>query len=139
MSDVNGEARLAAPLLKWLERRRRIATDTLIVRELPWHGRHIDLVTLTKSGCLSAYELKLSDTRRAIHQAAFNGLAFDQSFIVTVAEPSEKNRARAIDAGVGIILIKDGDARLLQRAATSPVKELRTRARRAIRERRSSV
>ena len=106
---MKGERRLERPLLEWLRRSRRVREDTLVVRELPWHGRRVDLATLTRSGRTTSYELKLNGMLRALQQANYNRVAFDRSYVVTAAEPGEANRCRAREAGVGVIVVrKDG-------------------------------
>jgi hypothetical protein len=104
MSEL-GEARLLAPLLAWLKRRRQIRTRTVVVTEVPWHGRRVDVATLTTTGRTTAYELKLRNTRRAIEQAAMNKLCFDRSYIVTTVTPNDENRLLAENLGVGIITV----------------------------------
>src|ERR1700722_19667896 len=47
-ATFTGERCLQVPLLSYLESCRWVRHDTLIVHELPWHGRHVDMVTRTK-------------------------------------------------------------------------------------------
>ena len=42
--------RLFIPPLNYLKDRRWVRHDTLVVHELPWHGRHVDMVTRTRGG-----------------------------------------------------------------------------------------
>ena len=112
--DTQGERRLEKPLLEWLERKRWLREDTIVLRELPWLGRRVDLATLGRSGCTTAFELKLGNNRRAIQQAAYNKLTFDRSYVVTESTPSEPVRDLARQVGVGIILMREGSARILQ-------------------------
>lgn len=108
------EEQLEQPLLDWLRRTGRIREDTIIIRELPWQGRRIDLATLTRSGRLTAYELKLNGSKRAFLQASYNSASFDRSYVVTASNPVERNMAVAREATIGIILIsKDGNPRLI--------------------------
>ena len=107
--NSNSESSLTLPFISWLEERRRIRDDTTVTLELPWFGRRIDLATLTSSGRTTAYELKLRDNRRALHQAKRNRLAFDRSYIVTATEPSVKSVWLAEHAGIGIIFVSGQD------------------------------
>src|ERR1035438_9281258 len=99
------EEAMEEPLLVWLTRRRWIRSDTLVVRELPWHGRRVDVATLTKTGIATAYELKLHHTRRVLEQSSLNGLSFDRSCIVTASRPSQENLGQAVALGLGILLV----------------------------------
>ena len=108
------EVQLEQPLLDWLRRTGRIREDTIIVRELPWQGRRIDLATLTRSGRLTAYELKLNGSKRAVLQASYNRTSFDRSYVVTASKPVDRNMAVAREAEIGVILIsKIGNPRLI--------------------------
>jgi hypothetical protein len=99
------ETALEDPLLNWLLQRRRIRADTLVARELFWHGRRIDVVTLTKTGVATAYELKLRHMRRALEQSSLNGVSFDRSCIVTASRPAKENLAQAEALGLGVMLV----------------------------------
>ncbi len=128
------ESALIPPLVAWLTRRRIVRHDTLIVTELPWHGRRVDVVTLTRSGICTAYELKLGHTLRALEQSALNGISFDRSVIVTAAMPSPPNLAQAADLGLGVIVLSPvtGHATQLlsakgQRVAPAVRQRVRTR------------
>lgn len=105
MAEFVSESELANPLVSWLRSTGRLRRGALLASELRWFGRRVDLVTLTRSRCATAYELKLNGSRRAIVQAAYNRLAFDRTFVVTAVMPSFANLATAADAGVGVILI----------------------------------
>ena len=131
------EIQLEQPLLDWLRRTGRIREDTIIVRELPWQGRRIDLATLTRSGRLTAYELKLNGSKRAFVQASYNSASFDRSYVVTASMPVERNMAVAREATIGIILIsKGGDPQLIAPCAMEgPNPLLRSRLLRRIRSR----
>ena len=122
MAESNGEERLVNPLLEWLAQRRRVRCDTIILRELPWFGRRIDLATLTCSGITTAYELKLNNNRRAIQQAGYNKLVFDRSYVVTLSEPTMENLKHARDLEVGFIVIGHDSVKVLQESSTSPVR-----------------
>src|SRR6266545_6979293 len=119
MAELQGESRLLPVLLGWLYRRGRIRFDTLVATEMPWYGRHIDLATLTRSGSLAAYELKLRNHQRAIEQAAFNKVAFDRSFIVTATLPRPRTLQAALEAGLGIIVISNSGVQLVQESVVS--------------------
>ena len=111
---MTSEKDLKQPLIDWLRRTGRIREDTIIVHELPWQGRRIDLVTLTRSGSVTAYELKLNGSKRALLQALYNSASFDRSYVVTASEPGEKNMAVARSVTVGVIVIsKDSNPRLI--------------------------
>lgn len=114
MIESSGEARLEIPLMEWLQRSRRVRSDTVILREFPWFGRRVDLVTLTCSGIATAYELKLNNTKRAIHQAGYNKLVFDRSYVVTLSHPTPMNLKHAHDSGVGFIVLTNNTMRLVQ-------------------------
>ena len=108
------EKQLEQPLLDWLLRTGRIREDTIIVRELPWQGRRVDLATLTRSGRLTAYELKLNGSKRALVQASYNSASFDRSYVVTASRPVQRNMAVAREATIGIVLIsKASNPRLI--------------------------
>jgi hypothetical protein len=113
MSRLQAESELLPRLLDWLHRRGRIRFDTVVVMEMPWFGRRIDVVTLTRSGRLTAYELKLHTNHRVIEQAAYNGISFDSSYIVTGRTPSRRSRDMALRAGLGIIVIERDNIQLL--------------------------
>ena len=133
MTELNGEAQLVKPLVKWLYCRRRARADTIILLEFPWFGRRVDLVTLSCSRTASAFELKLRDNGRAVQQAAYNKMVFDRSYVVTQSKPTEEILWRAHEAGVGFILLTSDFARLLQESPASPVCEkLRRRLLRGI-------
>lgn len=76
------EVNLLAPLVGWLQRRRQLRHDAVVIEELPWFGRRIDLAVLTRSGIALSFELKLAHNRRAIEQSYLNGVAFDRTYLV---------------------------------------------------------
>ena len=96
--------------MDWLVARRRIRGDTIIASELFWFGRRVDLVTLTISGVLTAYELKLRNNKRAVQQASYNRLSFDRSYVVTASKPKAEITNHAKQAGVGVIVMTAGDS-----------------------------
>lgn len=108
-----GEARLLPELFTFLRHSGRLRDDTIAVEELPWHGRRVDLVTLTRSGVLSAYELKLNNFGRVLEQAAYNQLSFDRSWIVVGGRPNEVNLALAERFKIGVISICGGAKMLI--------------------------
>lgn len=137
MTESNGEARLVNPLLEWLQQRRRVRSDTIILREFPWFGRRVDLVTFTCSGTATAYELKLKNNKRGIQQASYNKLVFDRSYVVTLSEPTTENMKHARDLGVGFIVFNNESVRLVQESSPAPVHgALRRRLLRTIKRRR---
>jgi hypothetical protein len=97
------EIDLLAPLVAWLQRRRQVRHDAVIVEELPWLGRRVDLAVLTRSGIASSFELKLAHNRRAMEQSYLNGVAFDRSYLVTATRPSPTNLEQAKSQGIGVI------------------------------------
>jgi hypothetical protein len=101
----DGEGRLRPPLLRFLAHRRWIRPDSVIVDELPWHGRRVDMVTMTRSGILASYELKIGSFGRVLEQAIYNRLSFDRSYLVVAATPRPDNLAEAARHGTGIILV----------------------------------
>lgn len=107
------EAEMMEPLKQWLTRTRRVRDDTLIVEELPWLGRRVDLATLTHSGAITAYELKTKNTLKAIEQAAKNTHAFRRSYVVTAVHPSAPTCRTAKQVGVGILSYSGGRIRLI--------------------------
>jgi hypothetical protein len=111
------EADLLVSLLEWLRARGRIKPDSILVEEFSWYGRWVDLALMTGSGRLTSFELKLHDSRRAILQATYNRLAFDQSYVVTPALPTQDMVALAADVGVGIIRLTPEGGRII---LTSP-------------------
>lgn len=133
MTEISGENKLEKPLLDWLERRRWLRGDAIVSRELPWLGRRIDLAILSRSGRTTAYELKLRNNKRAIQQAAYNKLAFDRSYVVTVSEPTNTNKELALQVGVGFILLQNGRTRVIQHSSQGlPEPTVRARLIRAI-------
>lgn len=114
--NLSGERKLGAPLLTFLGRRGWIRPDTLISYELPWHGRRVDMVTLTRGGVLASYELKLSSFGRVLEQAIYNRLSFDRSYLVIAAMPRPENIASAAQYKVGVILVTNGTAQCLLRS-----------------------
>lgn len=137
MRKSSGEAQLQEPLVEWLRQRRRVRHDTIILSEFAWFGRRIDLVTLTCSGTVTAFELKLNNNRRAIQQAAYNKIVFDRSYVVTLTDPTEAILKQARDVGVGFIVLKNDSVKMVQESATAPVPgTLRRRLLRTVRRKR---
>jgi hypothetical protein len=106
--DVNhfsGELRLLPRLVSMLHATGRLRADTLLATELPWHGRRVDLATLTRSGVLSAYELKLGRFGRVLEQAIYNRLSFDRSWIVVGEGQGAENLSLAVRHEIGVIVV----------------------------------
>lgn len=106
--QFSAERQLQEPLIRWLTASRRIGGGSQIFSEVPWFGRKVDLVTVSKSGCVVAYELKLNSFRRATEQSAFNRISFDRAYVVTASAPKEENLSLAAEAGVGVLLVQAG-------------------------------
>lgn len=121
------ESDLLQPLLEWLASRGWLGSRSVVVDELPWSGRRVDLVTVTSKNRTTAYELKLNGTRRAIQQASYNRLAFDRAYVVTAAMPTEESLCAAQEAGVGVILADGTGIRIILEAPTSQVESRRKR------------
>jgi hypothetical protein len=100
-----GERRLQAPLLTYLASCGWVRHDTLIVHELPWHGRHVDMVTRTREGSLTSYEFKLGSFSRVLEQAIYNRLSFDRSYVVVASMPRYQNVQLSELYSVGIIVV----------------------------------
>ncbi len=130
------EEDLKVPFLEWLRCSRRLHVGSLVVHELRWFGRRVDLVTVTRGGLLIAYEFKLNNTHRALQQASYNYLAFDRSYIVSASMPSTANLARARQSGVGFIVMEVDRARVIQESRLERGQaELRKKLMAAIRDR----
>ncbi|GAA1495198.1 hypothetical protein GCM10009628_02000 [Paeniglutamicibacter kerguelensis] len=84
-----------------------------MVREFPVSGRRVDLAALTKSGVLSAFELKLDDFGRVLEQAVYNRQTFDRSWIVIGRTPRDSSLNDASRFGVGVITIIGDQAKIL--------------------------
>ncbi len=104
---------MLADLLPWLVRTGRIRAQTQVVLELPWLGRRIDLVLSTGRGDVTAFELKLSSTGRALEQALYNGHSATRSFIVLGSDPTRANLEVAGALGIGVIVV-NGVVRLVR-------------------------
>jgi len=123
-----GERRLEEPLLRFLTRHSWIQPDTLVVHELPWHGRHVDMVIRTSVGCLTSFEFKLAAFGRVLEQAIYNRLSFDQSYVVVAAVPRPYNLALSEQHHVGVILVSESKTTcLLQSPARRADATLRDR------------
>lgn len=115
LGATSGERIMLEPLLGWLEARRWIRGDSVVVEELPLNGRRVDVSTLTRSGSLSAYELKLGSFGRALEQAFYNRRAYDKSWIVLNAVPRASNLLEAERVGVGVLVSHRESFRILAR------------------------
>jgi hypothetical protein len=110
---LSGERRLQAPLLSYLQSRRWVRHDTLIVHELPWHGRRVDMVTRTRGGSITSYEFKIGSFSRVLEQAIYNRLSFDRSYVVVAAMPRRENIQLSERYNVGIMMVDQLEARCL--------------------------
>ncbi len=122
------EAELAAPLLRYLQQRRRVTGSSLIAEQVSLHGKWIDLVTLTSTRILTAYELKLNHVSRVLEQAAANTFSVDRSYLVTASRPRENALEHAELLGVGILWVSDDKISELVRAPRHrPIPQVRAR------------
>jgi hypothetical protein len=102
------EEELLLPLLRYLVRQRLIRSDTLVATQLRFNEKWIDLVTLTSTGSLTAYELKLNHMARVLEQAAANTLSCDRSYAVTASRPGSKAELHASILSVGLLEVRSG-------------------------------
>ena len=123
-SRCSGERRLQAPLLSYLEGRGWIRHDTLIVHELSWHGRHVDMVTRTRGGSLTSYEFKLGSFSRVLEQAIYNRLSFDRSYVVVASMPRHQNLELSERYNVGIIIVGPISTRCLLQSPFLPAERV---------------
>lgn len=105
------EAAMLPIIKEWLIRMNIVRKDTLCVEEFPWLGRRVDFVTMTKSGIICAYELKLTHTAGVIQQAAANRLSFDRSYIVSGSQLSYINSQQVKKASIGLFTIKGNNVK----------------------------
>lgn len=126
--ETLGESRMMPPLVDWLRSRRWIRPDSIVMRELPVNGRRVDLVTMTKSGVMSAFELKLAGFGRVLEQAVYNRQTFDKSWVVIGNRPRPSNLDEAERFGVGIIVVSGPIPAVLLRPGP-PVCEVQSRQR----------
>lgn len=103
----DGEAALLPPLVRWLVATGRLGQKTRVAREVPLHGRHVDLALLTDRGLASAFELKIGRLQRATEQAAYNLGSFHRSWIVTASRPREEGLVWVRALGLGVIVVRD--------------------------------
>lgn len=133
--ETLGESRMMPHLVEWLKINRWLRHDSIVVRELPVNGRRVDLVTMTRSGKMSAYELKLGGFARVLEQAAYNRQTFDKSWIVVGNNPRPSNVAEAERFGVGIIVVAETKPTVLLRPGQPAYDwQSRQRARRRLME-----
>ena len=104
------------PLYDWLRATGRVNNSTLVVRDVPWLGRWIDLSTLSAEGVATAYECKLSKTLDVIEQASGNAFSYHRSWIVIAALPRQRNLDLATQCGAGVIHLSNGHLSVLQDA-----------------------
>lgn len=123
-----GESRMLPHLVDWLRANRWVREDSIIVREFPINGRRVDLVTMTRSGTMSAFELKLGGFGRVLEQAAYNRQSFDRSWIVVGSMPKPANISDASRFGVGLIVVSGSSPAVVVRPG-SPDFDWQSRAR----------
>lgn len=100
-----GELRLLPNLVDYLVKSGRIREGTVVAHELSWRGRRVDLATLTASGSLSAYELKIGNVGRVLEQAIYNAHSFDRSWVVVDRIPSARQITLAYEHGIGVLVV----------------------------------
>lgn len=115
------EADLLQPLVAGITARRWVGSRSIIVEELPWSGRRVDLAALTSTKKTIAFELKLNATGRAIEQSSYNRLAFDLSYVVTAVQPTEASIKAAENVGVGVIVVTTAGISVVLEARASEV------------------
>jgi len=136
MTKRLAETDLLQPLLAGIAARRWVGSRSILVGELHWSGRRVDLVALTSKRTTIAFELKLNSTRRTIQQSAYNRLAFGRSSVVTSVRPTEASIKVAENAGVGVIVVKPSGMTVVLQARSSEVDaRLKRKVVRVIRER----
>lgn len=106
--EAVGERVMLRPLLAWLESRRWIRDDSIVIEELAVNGRRVDVSVLTRSGTLSAFELKLGGFGRALEQAYYNRRMYDRSWMVVGSRPKPDNLREAMRADVGVLVYERG-------------------------------
>lgn len=97
------EDELLKPLVAYLRRRRFLRSGSLVATKVHLHGKWVDMATLTASGALSTFELKLNHITRVLEQAAANTLSADRSYVVTSSKPSASSLEQAQTLGVGVL------------------------------------
>lgn len=98
-----GEERMFRPCLDWLRHQGWAGAGQVLLREFPWHGRHVDIAALASCRTTLAIEMKVHDNRRGLDQAARNALAFDRSYLATTVRCSAALVEAAVEVGVGIL------------------------------------
>lgn len=103
------ESSLLRPTLVGLLRLGWLHQMTLADTEIQWYGKRIDLALLPSGSepVPIAVELKVRDTRRAIHQAALNRYLTPASWVATSSAPSPPLLDLAGAEGVGVLLVTD--------------------------------
>ncbi len=110
------ELGMYAPVFQKLDRSGQLPPGTVLVCELPVHGKYIDAVSLSPSGILTAFELKFGSGTRAMRQADLNRHYVDRSYVVLGRPPSPASLAVADATGVGVLYYRVTDGRLLRLA-----------------------
>ena len=116
-NKFSSEDDLIEPLVAYLLRRRLLRSGSMIATKVHLHGKWVDMATLTSSGSLSTFELKLNHITRVLEQAAANTLSADRSYVVTSSKPGASSLEQARTLGLGVLHIDATRAtRLLLRA-----------------------
>ncbi len=108
-----------------------------LIKEFDYSRGRADIVILTESGEISAFEAKLTRWRDALHQAYRNKCFAHYSYIVlpeAVAKLAAQYGAEFSERAVGICYIRDGEICIVQESQKStPVEEwLSKRAHKAL-------
>ncbi len=130
-----GETRLYAPTLVALQRSGQLPAGTRVACELAIHGKFIDVVTLSPSGVLTAFEFKQRDLRRALRQAALNVHYVDRSYVVTETTPLRPSLELAAILHVGVLEIEWQTGAVVRRARGDRTRCVDPRMRRQVRNR----
>ena len=109
MSPVprKAEQSLLRPTILGLMRMKWLNQMSLADVEVAWHQKHVDFAFMSPNRDIGpvAIELKVSNTSRAIDQAALNRYLTPSSWAATWTPPSEKILDKAGKHGVGILLV----------------------------------
>lgn len=126
--QTEGESKMMPHLVVWLRSQRWLREDSLVVREFPINGRRADLITMTRSGVISSYELKLRGFGRVLEQAVYNRHSVDRSWVVVGSMPRTENVREAVRFGIGVIVVSADRPRVIVRPGHSDFdKEARNR------------
>lgn len=100
------ESDLYEPVKAWLKGQ----GCTKVVPEVPFYYSPIDVVGIGKDLVIGV-ELKVSLTRKLIHQACTIQVACDRVYVGVPTQP--RNLARATELGLGVLRVHEGQATLL--------------------------